>query len=236
MIIARSLGLLFIKTMKTAGTSIEIALSPYLQDGDFASPLEPDEEQQRSGKNVRRAVRNMTRTLRMRSNAEEKIRYPHHGFDVAEKYFSEEIDGCHAFCVERNPYDKAVSAFHFLYHRRNRPITDTRIQFAEFCQSPRLASFSNFDMYTRDGELVVNEVLEYDKLDRQFSALMGRKGINDPALNSKTAKAGLRPRLDLDIYYGVDYELSAARLVEHAFAREFEFFGYERPKYKESSV
>lgn len=53
-----------------------------------------------------------------------RARYPHHGYDVAAKYLSAEIEGCRAFCVERNPYDKAVSAFHFVYDRYNRPVTD----------------------------------------------------------------------------------------------------------------
>lgn len=124
MLICREPGLLFIKTMKTAGSSIEIALGPALRDGDLATPLWPQEERQRPGKTVRRAVRRMVRALRERSDGAVRARYPHHGYDVAAKYLSAEIEGCRAFCVERNPYDKAVSAFHFVYDRYNRPVTD----------------------------------------------------------------------------------------------------------------
>ena len=228
MLIVRSSGLLFIKTMKTAGSSIEIALSTLLQDGDLASPLDPEEEHARPGPYVRRAVRRMVATLRTRGNGALRVRYPHHGHDVAATYLPDEISGCYAFCVERNPYDKAVSAFHFVCARHNRPITDQPRQFETFCRSPRLASFSNFDMYTRDGALVVDRVLQYDRLDADFAALMDTFGIKEITLGSQRAKSGLRPELDLAAYYGADYERPAARLVEAAFAREFAFFGYRR--------
>jgi|GEM_PF-4419172 len=228
MLICRDPGLLFVKTMKTAGSSIEIALGPLLREGDLATPLDPSEESQRPGRNVRRAVRSMVRTLRERSDGAVRARYPHHGHDVAATYLANEIEGCRAFCVERNPYDKAVSAFHFVYDRHNRRITDPGQQFEEFCKSARLPSFSNFDMYTRDGELVVERVLQYDRLEREFSEVLDSFGIAGVSLGDKKAKAGVRPKLDLSTYYGADYERPAARLVESTFAREFAFFGYQR--------
>ena len=229
MLICRAPGLVFIKTMKTAGTSIEIALSARLREGDLASPLDPDEERARPGPAPRRAVRRMVRTLRERSDGTLRVRYPHHGHDVARTYLSDKIAGCLAFCVERNPYDKAVSAFHFVAHRHNRPITDTPRQFEAFCRSPRLAAFSNFDMYTRDGALAVDRVLQYDRLDIEFAEIMDRLGITDLALGDRSAKTGLRPALDLAAYYGAGYDRPAARLVEATFAREISFFGYRPP-------
>ena len=50
MIICQEHKLVFVKTKKTAGTSIEIALGRLLKAGDFASPLDPDEEKLRPGK------------------------------------------------------------------------------------------------------------------------------------------------------------------------------------------
>ena len=229
MLIIRSSGLLFIKTMKTAGSSIEIALSALLQDGDLASPLEPEEERARPGRKVRQAVRQMVGALRERGGGALRPRYPHHGYDVAATYLPEEIAGCYAVCVERNPYDKAVSAFHFVRARHNRPITDTPQQFEAFCRSKRLASFSNFKMYTRDEKLVVDRVLQYDRLDIEFAEVMDHLGIAGISLVNQKAKSGLRPKLDLAAYYGADYERPAARLVEAAFSREFDLFRYQRP-------
>ena len=39
MIISHSHKFVFVKTKKTAGTSIECALAPHLEPGDLASPL-----------------------------------------------------------------------------------------------------------------------------------------------------------------------------------------------------
>ena len=229
MLICREPGLLFIKTMKTAGSSIELALSAHLREGDLASPLDPDEERARPGPAAQRAVRRMTRTLRERGDGRLRVRYPHHGHDIARTYLSREIAGCYAFCVERNPYDKAVSAFHFVSHRHDRAITDPPAQFEAFCKSARLASFSNFDMYTRDGTLVVDRVLQYDRLQAEFAEVMDHLGMTGISLGGQRAKSGLRPKIDLAAYYGDDYERPAARLVEAAFAREIAFFGYRRP-------
>lgn len=228
MLICRDPGLFFIKTMKTAGSSIEIALGPLLKEGDLATPLYPDEERARPGRNVRRAVRRMVATLRERSDGALRARYPHYGYEVAAAYLPDEIRGCYSFCVERNPYDKAISAFHFVYSRHNRRITDLGQQFEEFCKSARLASFSNFEMYTRDGELVVDRVLQYDKLHAQFAEVVKHLGADGVSLEGKSAKAGVRPKLDLSAYYGPNYERPAAKLVEAVFAREIEFFGYRK--------
>jgi hypothetical protein len=48
MIISHSQKFIFVKPRKVAGTTIELMLSRYLQNGDCATPIEPQEEYLRS--------------------------------------------------------------------------------------------------------------------------------------------------------------------------------------------
>ena len=50
MIISHSYQFIFIKPRKVAGTTIELMLSPYLESGDCATPVEPNEEHLRLSK------------------------------------------------------------------------------------------------------------------------------------------------------------------------------------------
>ena len=44
MIVSHSQKFIFIKPRKVAGTTIELKLSPFLESGDHATPIEPHEE------------------------------------------------------------------------------------------------------------------------------------------------------------------------------------------------
>ena len=48
MIISHSHKFIFVKPRKVAGTTIELKLSPYLEKGDCATPIEPYEEKLRT--------------------------------------------------------------------------------------------------------------------------------------------------------------------------------------------
>lgn len=171
----------------------------------------------------------MVRTLRARSEGAIRARFPHHGFDVAKTYLGDEIVGCYSFCVERNPYDKVVSGFHYVHKRQGRGIVDLAAQFKNYCRSPWLRAFSNIDMYYCDGAFLVDRVLQYDKLDEEFAQVIEHLNIPDITLSTIKAKAGLRPKLELRAYYGDQFDNEAAKLVEETFAREFKVFGYTKP-------
>ena len=137
MIISHSHRFCFIKTRKTAGTSIEVALAPLLPAGDWISPLEEN------GVDGNQKARPFTRELRKRIEGV-RPRNPHLPVSIIDDYFADETKGYFRFCVERNPWDKAVSAFFWLTKRRG-PYQGATVQdqFLRFTAGPRLASFSD---------------------------------------------------------------------------------------------
>jgi hypothetical protein len=228
MIICQEHKLVFVKTKKTAGTSIEIVLGRLVKAGDFASPLYPDEEKLRPGKNV--IVKSSVARLRERSDGAVRARNPHLGFQVAKDFLADEIEGCFSFAVERNPWDKALSAFYFWMLRRGRKIDDPHSMFEEFCLSEALSFFSNKAMYADDGGLIVDLVLQYDTLGAEFEALMTDADVPDTNLDGINAKGTIKPKIkNLADFYGDQYDLPAAKAVQSVFAGEIELFGYQAP-------
>src|SRR4051812_7001975 len=120
MIISHKYKFIFIKTKKTAGTSIEIALSKYLDKGDIITKI--NEEDMREGlgypgpQNYRvpywkYTFEDLKRLLFQRQLC---VFYNHAPATYIRKYIGEKVwNSYYKFCFERNPWDKTVSSYFF---------------------------------------------------------------------------------------------------------------------------
>ena len=123
-IISHSRKFIFVKTMKTAGTSLEMALSKYCSDGDILAPLgDPGEEDKRreiagiGSRNYSRplAEYRLQQRLQKLVRGRREVKYAEHapawqirrrlGEDIWSDYFK--------FAVVRNPFDRCVSRFYY---------------------------------------------------------------------------------------------------------------------------
>lgn len=174
MIINHQYRFIFLKTSKTAGTSVEIALSKFCDRGDVITPIyAPDEE-------IRRGLaypgpRNYTvpfsryepgdwvnllvwrRRLRMRNHmgaATVKRLVP---TDVWSSYFK--------FAIERNPWDKVVSKYY--WDHRGKP--ETSIE--EWIRSGAGNRINGYEIYAIQGQLAVDRVLRYERLTEELAEL-----------------------------------------------------------------
>ena len=223
MIISHSRKFVFVKTKKTAGTSIECALAPYLEPGDLASPLVEHEP------HYRRFSKEFVRILREKDSGI-RARNPHLPASVVSQHFSKETEGYYSFCVERNPWDKAISAFFFWISKH--PVDPTRPDeenFLEFAQSERLSFFSDFDAYMQGGKPQVDRILSFETLAEDFSEVAALIGLPDITIGRIRAKGEIRPKNahSLEQFYGADLDNLAAKRVRSVFAREIEYFDYE---------
>ncbi len=227
MMILREPKLVFIKTKKTGGSSIEITLGQLLRAGDFASPLTREEESLRRGK--RKIVLNSVKMLRERGGGKIRVRNPHAGIEIVNGYLSDLADGCTRFCVERNPWDKAVSAFYFWMHQRKTEITNPTEQFARFCRA-QLRYFSDFHLYSEEGQIAVDRVLQYDNLQEEFDSFLKSLGIGGVSLSGVRAKSGIRQSSRFEQFYGEDWSFNTVERVADVFRKEIDVFGYQIPK------
>jgi hypothetical protein len=202
LILSHRYKFIFVKTTKTAGTSIEIALSRYCGPRDIVTPISLEDEPLRGQYGVRprnylgsagdlsavasalwrvcskvELARRDTvpfRVARALSNwrSPQAIReaggyYNHMPASAIRALCGEEVWRSYfKFCVEREPLDKTIS--HFCYLDDFASI-DEYIDAGRFCR--------DFDKYTIDGALVMDEVIDFADLAGGLGAVCARLGI-----------------------------------------------------------
>jgi hypothetical protein len=218
MIISHKFKFIFIKTVKTGGTSIEIALSKHLGDDDIITPISVEDETTRQQLGYR-GPQNCWLPIdqgylgglaRFFSKRQQKLKYYNHigaesirsqiGYSIWNVYYK--------FCFSRNPWDRAISLYYWRHKSEPRPT------FSDFIRSD---SFRNivrrgWDLFSIDGEVVVDRVCAYENLVTELEQVRQIVGIPEP-LELPNAKSRYRsahtlhpselPRLDIDLISAV---------------------------------
>ena len=223
MIISHQYRFIFIKTAKTAGTSVEIALSKFCGPDDVITPISPKDEATRrelgyrGAQNFRIPLRHYgARDFAKALYSRKPLAFYHHApasfireyvdADVWNSYFK--------FTIERNPFDKAISWYYWVNHGER--------SLEEFILAGGTNYASKFDLYAIDGEIVVDEVYRYEQMDAAMADLQQRLGLPE-APELPHAKVGTRkdPR-----NYREVLTPAARRKIEQVCARELAYHGY----------
>jgi hypothetical protein len=226
-IVSHEHQLIFLKTKKTAGTSVEIALSQFCGPDDVITRIFAEDEAVRRELGFRgpqndelpRALcshGDLARTLLLRRAAP---RIANHtdartarrivGEDVWRRYFK--------FTFERNPYDKAVSRYFWSTRKaaERPPLADYLAQ-----EDPR--QISNWWIYTIDGEIAVDFVGRTENLAADLREALGRAGVRaEPTLPRTKSRFRADRR-----HYSQLLDARARGIVEALCARELAAFGY----------
>lgn len=212
MIVSHAHRFIFTKTRKTAGTSVEIALSKVCGPDDIITLISPEDEQLRAAAGgrgpqnfeapplPRRAFNHMSARL-----ARDAV-----GTDTWRSYYK--------FAIERNPWDAVVSLYYWKYKdRETLPDFDTYVS-EEWIE--QLAD--NSRMYRIRGRLAVDRVLHYEHLAEELGEVWEHLGLpGTPDLPH--AKGQARPA---GHYRDLYSDASRARVAE-VFAGAIDAFGYE---------
>jgi len=146
MIISHQHKFIFIKTRKTAGSSIEKYLTNYLGPDDICTGSEQDGTPRK----------NTTVTS------------GHKGYNFFRKKFSSIVNDYFLFAVERNPWDKMVSHYYWAQKNGN---WRTREGFDNFIFR-HCDKYNDWDKYTNlDGSIIVDKLVKYENLHKEFLAL-----------------------------------------------------------------
>lgn len=228
----------FLKTRKTAGTSVEIALSQLCGPEDVVAPIALDDEQMRLRDGVVAArnyvddpaiVEAYTRAILARDEAAfGRARgrnrraggfYNHMpAAEIRAKLPRDFWDGALKITVERHPYEKVVSRAFFELGKgtTTAPLHQVLDQHAR--EAPE-----DLDIYCIDGQVVADEILRHETLAADLERVCVRLGVAAPPLQRAKAshRSDRRPAREI---------LSAGQkeLILQRHRRTFELLGYER--------
>jgi hypothetical protein len=224
MILNHQYHFIFIKTRKTAGSSIEVALSGHCGRRDIITPLAPKDQAIREQKgypgpqNYLPPGHALACRLLRREPDKKKYRFRNHipAVQVREKVGSDTWNSYYSFCLERNPWDKVISAYWYLYKEWSRE------KLADFILSGKAAVYSDWHRYTDNDRIIVSHVGRYENLDDEVAAFCQRVGL--PPLDLPRAKGALRK--DRSHYRDILTPEERDR-ISSDFAREIATFNYD---------
>ena len=152
---------IFLKTRKTAGTSVEMALEPFCRPGRRRVTEVTHAHVGACGIVGQRLIESADK------RPQDKAWPSHMAAAVARKRLGDAIWQRYAkVATVRNPFDRAVSFYHFRAQRGRIPVTTdwdtTRAQFRDFLQGPHF--LADDEIVTLDGHWVVDHLVRVEHL------------------------------------------------------------------------
>lgn len=200
MIISHRHQFIFLKTSKTAGTSIEIALSRFCGPEDIITPISPKDEKIRretggcgpQNHDSRTVRRTLSEWFQARARGKHKPPFYNHmpARKIIQRIEPSVWDNYYRFCVVRNPWDRVISQ----YYWRNRDLpTEEMPSLAQFLKSADAASLmkKGFRLYTLKGRPAVHQLCYYESLEADLEKARLAIGLPEP-LELPNAKGGHR--------------------------------------------
>ncbi|MFM9913590.1 MAG: hypothetical protein ACKVN9_08670 [Methylophilaceae bacterium] len=189
------------KTMKTAGTSIEVFLSQHCDALDIVTPINPP-----VAPHFPRNYGNFYNHI------------PAH--EIRAQMGSQIWDSYFKFCVERNPWDKVISDFHFWKNWKHHDLT-----FEQYLSNKIFPI--NFPLYAEPSDaqrIIVDEVLSYERLDDELNRVFTSLGIPFQGALGVYAKSEFR--ID-KLHYSEVFTADQAAVINNAFSQEIALHGYQ---------
>lgn len=229
MIISHSHQFIFIKSEKTAGTSVEAVLSEHCKDNDIVVPINDfRHNRNEKGEFIHRAM-----------NADDEYRKIGQHVDamtIRRKVPPEVWKNYYKFSITRNPWDRTISDF-FWKRRQDAAIKPRKryyhylgVPFNELAQIKKLFTafiksedFVNNDrFYIIDDGLCVDFVIRYENLLEDITEVCTKLGL--PPLNLPQLKTGFRQKRH---HYSAYFDPESEAIVAEKHKNDIRLFGYE---------
>jgi hypothetical protein len=203
MFISHDYKFIFIKTRKTAGSSIEKFFLDKLQGTDFIF----------SGM----SAENLPSFNCSFKNAE------HNGSNFIQKFYPKEWNNYFKFTIERNPWDKMVSRYYWLsYYKPKKNVYDFDSYIENSKKDVRIAT--DYPLYTLDDKVAVDYIMLYENLNKEMNYVCQQIGLKyDDELETIKLKSKHRTKnKKYQEYYNDETRDKIARI----FSKEINYFKY----------
>jgi len=188
MLISHEYQFIFIKTRKTAGTSIEIALSRFLGPWDVITPISPADELIRIQKGIvpRNYINSVHSTGGITKWNEQAISSMQGKVNMVRQFYNhcpateirqsvgERIwNSYYKFCFERNPWDRVVSEYYYVLSRK--PEWQGVVSLESYIRERQFSL--NHQLYMENGNPVVDRVCRFETLQDDLTDVCQRLNI-----------------------------------------------------------
>ena len=218
MIISKKDKFIFIKSRKTAGSSIQIALSRMCGDALIIGSVDNGkvDESNTAGRN--------------RADVISKLDHPHTNiFKIGETV--KDWKDYFTFTWVRNPFEIVVSRYLWDFKKAGQSdktsVKGFRRWIVEYCKS-RGACGQDFlhQYYSYDAKTIgVDFIGRYENLQDDFNTLCEKLGY-------EPVKLGWHKQSDRKLHYSFYYDDETIEIVKHRFAIDFKMLGYEFERVK----
>ena len=223
MIISHKYKFIFIKTRKTAGSTIEYNLSSFLGPNDVITPLDGiPNANDHMGKNY--ILENNISKFFKKYNFlylskifRKEFTTHHHaikiknivGDDIWKKYFK--------FCVEREPLDKCLSYYFMRKNSLSSSYKRKNMSWSDFIKKGRFPV--DYKFYTHQKKLIVDKIIKFEKLNTELPDLLNSLNLKGVKL-SKVINNTYREKIDFNI------SNQDKKIIYKAFQKTLPFTGY----------
>jgi hypothetical protein len=220
---------IFLKTRKTAGTSIELALRQLCGPDDIITPVLEDSDCLasigRGPQNWRmhswwQSSRPLFRRSWSRAKPQDYGFYNHMPAEHVRALLNDEKVWLNyfKFSFDRNPWDRQVSSYHFRYRHSKRPPT-----FSSYMRGRRRPFVKNYQIYSIGGEPCVDFLGHFESLEADLRVVLKRIGV-EMKHELPRAKSGIRTS---HRHYREYYNDELRDMIAQWYAPEINLLGYE---------
>jgi hypothetical protein len=214
MIVSHKYRFIFLRTEKTGGTSLTMALQSVLDEDDLQSNMSRPSWAKFSPIHHGALKHHFPRWFGLHRHATASQVRDIVGRKIFDSYYK--------FAIERNPWDRQVSLYAHRQWKNGKPADDfDRDMRSLVYRNTQYTRLNNWSIYAIGQDIVADQVMSYDRLAEGIDELVTTLGIpalgDLPRLRSYTTD---RP------HYSTYYSDSTRDLVAKWYAKEIEALGY----------